>query len=155
MARSILVLATVLTVSAYLGTDARAQDSGFGLGLIVGDPNGVSLKGYLSDGLTIDGAVGFSLLDGDALAGHADILWEWNITSFDRAVFDWYAGVGPKFAFFFDADTFFLGARGAVGLDFKFTNVPIDVFVEFAPALWLIDDVDFDWDAAAGARYFF
>lgn len=138
---------------------ASAQDSGFGLGLIVGDPNGVSMKGFLNDRIAIDGAIGFSLLNGNHLYAHADFLWNHHLMDFDRAWMKLHFGVGPKLGMFFvdePADDFIaVGARAPVGLTFGFERVPIDVFVEIGAGLWIVPNADFDLDAAAGARYFF
>ena len=151
-----LVAATVLmTASAALPADSAAQDSGFGLGLVVGDPTGVSLKGFLSDRIALDGAVGFGFLGGDHLYAHADFLWNQPLRQFERASMLLHFGVGPKLGLALGDDALWLGARAPVGLTFGFERVPVDVFVEVAAGLWIVPATDFDLDAAAGARWFF
>jgi hypothetical protein len=149
LAAAIILASLLIPLGA---STARAQDSGFGLGIILGDPNGVSGKGWLVSGLALDGAVGFGIIDEGHLAAHVDVLWHMGLKDFSRASMDLYFGVGGKIGAF--EDDFRLGARGPVGLDFLFQR-PVDVFIEIAAGLWIIDDVDFDLDAAAGVRYWF
>ena len=158
MKNSILVAAALAALFCFV-TPAQAHAQAgetFGLGLILGDPNGLSFKTGLDGGLQIDGALGFSIFDDpEFLQVHADFLWQNQLKSFDKAQMDWYFGVGPKLAAFLDGGDIWLGARAPLGLDFLFTNVPLDLFVEIAAGLWIIQDVDFDLDAAVGLRYWF
>lgn len=156
-----LALSTFLSLSAP-ASDAHAQDENFGLGIILGDPNGVSMKGMLNSGMAIDGAVGFSVLEGDYLHAHVDFLWQTGLSEFDRAFMLLHYGVGPKLAAFDgndgpggDGDGIWIGARAPVGLTFVFRRVPMDLFMEVAAGLWIIEDTDFDIDAAIGTRYWF
>lgn len=54
---------------------AHAQDRGFGLGIIIGEPTGVSVKGWLSDERAIDGALAWSLFGHSWFSAHADYLF--------------------------------------------------------------------------------
>jgi hypothetical protein len=166
----LLSLAVTVSVSfsPLLSASAHAKDR-FGIGLIVGDPTGPTGKHHFGGRPAyIDWAVGFPLLDGRGLYGHVDFLWQPTIKTFPRARMDFYFGIGPKL-YFWDGDnnnnngndnnnnnsSFWLGARAPLGLDFMFSRVPIEVFVEAAAGLWIIRDVDFDLDVAAGARWWF
>lgn len=148
-----LVCAASFSVIALLGGVSHADEPGkFGIGLIVGDPSGVSGKHNLGP-MAIDWAVGFGLIEGAGLHGHVDWLWNHDLASLDRADLGLHFGVGPKIALFNDFT--WIGARAPVGVNFNFSRVPIDVFVEVAAGLWIIEDTDFDIDAAAGARWWF
>ena len=50
---------------------------------------------------------------------------------------------------------FQVGVRGPAGVSFELTKVPVEFFLEVAPGAWFVDWVDFDLDAAIGARYYF
>jgi hypothetical protein len=150
-----VLAALVLSLVFLVPRLGWAQDSGFGLGIIVGDPNGLSLKAYIGPTVAIDGAVGLGLITGNHLAAHLDFLWEWRVTSWERANLAFYIGVGPKLGIFSDPDVLRVGARVPLGLTFQFTRVPLDLFFEAAPGLWFVDDVDFDLDAAVGLRFWF
>jgi hypothetical protein len=144
---------------------AQAHDRDFGLGLIIGDPTGVSGKGFLSEEMAIDGAVGFELINGDRIGLHMDVLWHFPIEQWENAALDLYLGVGPTLGFHDrgrgrdrdddDDDHIHIGARGPFGLAVMFNPARFDVFLEVAAKLWLVEDVDFDLDAAIGGRYWF
>lgn len=146
-----VLLSILMTVFA---AGASAQDGRFGLGIQVGNPTGVTGKHHFGGRpLFIDWAVGFSLFEGRGLNTHLDFLWQPNITTFDRAKMDLYFGVGPQL--FAHNDDLWIGVRAPLGLDFVFDRVPIEVFVEVAAGLWIIEDVDFNIDAGAGFRWWF
>ena len=74
----LLVLSSLFSLA--LAPSAHAQRGGdFGLGLIIGDPTGLSGKGFVSETNAIDFAVGFSFIHGDHLQLHADYLWHFDI----------------------------------------------------------------------------
>lgn len=151
--KSKLFASMLLLVAAMQPGAALADEPGrFGIGLIVGDPSGVSGKHNLGR-MAIDWAVGWGLIEGDGIQGHVDWLWSLDLKSFDRADLGLHFGVGPKLALFDDAA--WVGARAPVGVNFAFERVPIDVFVEVAAGLWIVEETDFDLDAAAGARWWF
>lgn len=136
------------------------SDRDFGLGLIIGDPTGVTMKGFLTPETAIDGAVGFSLLHGNDLALHADFLWHFPIKQWPNAALDLYLGVGPALGFHDhghrdDHNDVRIGARAPFGLAVMFNPARFDVFLEVAAKLWLVEDVHFNLDAAIGGRYWF
>jgi hypothetical protein len=154
------LLASVLLFAAcwWAPAPASAQQRDFGLGLIIGDPTGLSLKGFLSENTAIDGAVGLELIDGDDLAVHADFLWQFPIKQWDSAALDLYLGVGPALGIHThkrDHDHLDLGARAPFGLDVTFNPAPFDVFLEVAAKLWIVEKVHLGLDAAIGGRYWF
>jgi hypothetical protein len=159
--RCVALLAIVAVAVLCGGGRAHAQsERGFGLGLIIGNPTGVTMKGFLSKETAIDGAVGFGVLGGEGLHVHADFLWHFEIKRWDVAALDLYLGVGPMLGFHGhphprdDHGRVFIGARGPFGLAVMF-NAPFDVFLEVAAGLWVIQDVRFHLDAAIGGRYWF
>lgn len=153
--QSVFSLAACGAVLLALEPDVAAQDSGLGVGLIVGDPTGLSLKGFLNDRIALDGAIGLGFLGGDHFYAHADFLWNQPLRDFDRARMLLHFGVGPKLGLAFGDDALWVGARAPLGLTFAFGRVPIDVFVEAAAGLWIVPATDFDLDVAGGARWFF
>jgi hypothetical protein len=137
---------------------ANAQESReFGLGIIIGDPTGVSGKYLVSPEFAIDGAVGLGLIGGDKLHVHVDFLWQFDIKRWSSAQLDLYLGVGPKLGIKDKRDDTDLriGARAPFGLAMMFLEAPFDVFVEVAAGLWLVRKPGFDLDVAIGGRYWF
>ena len=152
---ALVVALGLVAVDASLADAQSGRD--FGLGIIIGDPTGVSGKHLLSDAHAIDWAVGFGLIGGDHLRVHADFLWQFRIETWDSAALDLHVGAGPKLGIKGknNNDNFRLGARGPFGVSLVFLKVPIDVFVEVAAGLWIIEKVDLHVDGAIGARYWF
>jgi hypothetical protein len=147
---SILILLAVATGSA-----AAQNTNDFGLGLILGDPTGANCKYMLSPEMAIDGAIGFGIIGGDHLNIHADFLWQFDIQQWPAGSLDLYLGVGPKLAVGRGKTDLLLGARAPIGVSFLFSKVPIDIFLEVAIGLFIVEEVDLDVDAAIGARYWF
>lgn len=59
----------------------------------------------------------------------------------------WFYGAGA-YVGFEDGDTY-LGPTGVIGLDYKFTNVPINLSVDYKPELNFLPDIEFVPDAFA------
>lgn len=147
---------------------ARAQSSiahrggDFGLGLIIGDPTGVNGKYFLSSEMALDGAIGFGVLGGHHTKLQMDFLWHFGVERWRAAALDLYLGVGPALAIH-DYDhghrhyhgDLWVGARAPFGASLTFTKVPLDVFLELALGVWLVEHVHTDLDAAIGVRYWF
>ncbi|MGC8858036.1 MAG: BAPKO_0422 family outer member beta-barrel protein [Ignavibacteria bacterium] len=128
--------------------------SKFGLGIIVGEPTGISGKLYLSNTSSIDGAIGWSYYKYGSLHIHADYLS--NIANLTNEV-PFYLGIGGRIKIRNkekQEDTK-LAIRVPVGIVFEPSSVPIDVFVEVVPMLDLVPSSEFNFNAAVGIRYYF
>jgi hypothetical protein len=160
IARTLWMLLGVCALFALaLPTHAQAQRRDFGLGLVIGDPTGLSVKGFLDDRQAIDGALGFGFIGDDHISLHADYLYHFDIKRWDIAMLDLYIGVGPKLGLHDhgprDNTHILLGARAPIGLALTFLEAPFDIFLELAAGLWLVENVDLYLDAAIGGRYWF
>jgi hypothetical protein len=144
---SIFILFILLT-----GT-SNAQQSGFGLGLMIGEPTGFSGKYWISPWGAIDGAFAWSLDKNGKIQIHSDYLWHnYNIISVIKGKLPIYYGIGGRLVFAADN---IAGLRGVAGLDYLFANTPLDIFLELAPILDLAPKVDFDFNGTIGIRYYF
>jgi hypothetical protein len=85
------------------GNFANAQDRGFGLGIIVGEPTGVSLKGWLSKTTAIDAALAWSFAGGDFFQIHGDYLsHNFSLLKVEKGKLPFYYGIGGRIKFFDD-----------------------------------------------------
>jgi hypothetical protein len=131
----------------------QAQDSGTGIGIIVGEPTGFSAKHWLSNTTAIDGAVAWSFVDGGAFHLHADyLLHSFHLIRIEEGKLPFYYGIGGRLK---TSDDVQLGVRVPLGLAFIFPTTPIDIFLEVVPILDFIPKTDFRINAALGARYYF
>jgi len=178
MRRACSVVASGILACSVVGATARsahADDNvgdgieqthkgAFGLGLILGEPTGISARYYLGD-QAIQAAVGSAFVGG-GLQVHADYVWHpWVLEKRDSFALVAYVGPGARLIQYDAgrdaADYFALGVRAVGGLVFDFAEVPLDAFVEVAGVLeYRFSDTDnggagVALNAGAGARYYF
>jgi len=134
---------------------ALAAGGPFGLGIIIGEPTGVSGKYLLSMRNAIDGAVAWSLDEDNDLHLHGDYLYHWyDKIAVEKGSLPIFAGIGGRIRFRENRDDD-VGVRFPVGLSYLFDQAPFDVFVEIVPTLELAPDTDFELEGAIGSRYYF
>ena len=165
---ALAVLAIVFSASAAradVGDGvAQVERGAFGIGLILGEPTGISARYYLGD-QAIQAAVGSAFVGG-GLQIHADYVWHpWMLEERDSFALLAYLGPGLRLIQY-DAgrdanDYLALGARAVGGLVFDFREVPLDAFIEVAGVLeFRFGDSDkggvgLALNAGAGVRYYF
>jgi hypothetical protein len=150
--RKQFVLAILFLLSTISGTMA-ASHRGFGVGIIIGDPTGLSFKKWLSDTRAWDAAVAWSFGRHDAFHLHADYLFHsFSAIKLEKNTIPLYYGIGGRIKF---EDQSKVGVRFPLGVEFFFREVPIDFFFEVVPILNLAPATDLDLNAAIGLRYFF
>ena len=150
MGRSIIF---VVLISVLACGTADAQDSGFGLGLILGEPTGISGKLWIENNKAIDGAVAWSFDKESAMHVHADLLFHSsNLIKQEMSKLVAYYGIGGRIKFEDDSK---VGVRVPLGLNYLSSGAPLDVFFEIVPILDLGPSTDFSLNAAIGVRYFF
>ena len=133
---------------------ARAESGdGFGLGLIIGQPTGLTAGFGLSDNTMIDAALGLDWLDERDFYVHVEFDYYLpTLIKGSSVELSAYLGIG---GFIVDHADIGLGARAPFGLSLDFANVPLQIFGEAALLVPLIPDVDFDVKGAIGFRYWF
>jgi hypothetical protein len=143
-----------VTVTAQ-ESQSLPQDKTFGIGLMVGEPTGASLKWWLSDVSAIDAVVGVSLDDDADFAAHADYVYHFNdLVQLDRNRMPVYIGAGPRFKVRDRRDDLF-GIRAVGGVAYIFDDIPVDVFFEAGPVFDVSPDFEVRFTAGVGARYWF
>lgn len=160
-----LQLSIVCAIGFGASTVAHAQESKgvFGLGIIIGEPTGVSAKYYLADDTALDFAAGGAVV-GRGIQVHGDFLWH-PIVLEEQESFALPLYIGPGLRILRrdagggEEDHTRIGLRGVFGFMFDFTNVPLDVFVEVAGVAdyRTLEGERFglDLNAGAGVRYYF
>jgi hypothetical protein len=160
-----ILFSIVMVMIMILAKPILAQDHGFGIGFILGEPTGLSAKFWTSQKNAFDFGLGWSV-GGDRISYqgyynggsrvhfHMDYLWHsFNaINSTER--FPIYYGIGGRInsGGGYDAS---LGIRGVFGIAWFPHSTPIDIFVELVPVFQITPSAGFGIDAAAGIRYFF
>jgi hypothetical protein len=164
MRRRFLVLG-ILVAAALIPAAARA--GALGLGVIAGEPTGVSLKYWLDGRHAVDAGVGWSFSENESLHLHADYLWHdfGLLRPGDvKGRLPVYYGVGARLKMQDDGDgdghgsnedDALFGARFPLGIAWISSSAPVDVFLEIAPVLDLLPGTDLSFNAAIGVRYWF
>lgn len=129
---------------------------GLGLGVMAGDPNGLSAKYWTGERTAFDAAAAWSYwgYGGAALHLHGDFLlhqFEWlKVPSGELPV---YIGVGARLKLV--PDHLRLGVRVPFGAEYIFAEIPVGLFLEVAPGIDVIPETKFFSNGAVGARWYF
>lgn len=148
-----ILVKTVFILTIISGT-AFSQSNGFGLGIILGEPTGISTKYWTTGSTAFDFGLGYSLKKNSRLHLHADYLFHVNNLFNTTENISLYYGPGARLRLVESGDSR-LGFRFDVGLVWIPKNSPIDVFLEIAPLLDIIPSTDFTVNGGVGVRYFF
>ncbi|MCW8804717.1 MAG: hypothetical protein OQK57_09980 [Ignavibacteriaceae bacterium] len=131
----------------------NAQSNGIGVGLIVGEPTGISGKYWTGSTTAFDAGLAWSFIDENAFQIHADYIFHnMRMITIPDGKLPFYYGIGARLKTATDVQ---LGVRVPLGLAYIFQNAPIDIFIEVVPILDLLPKTDFQISVALGARYFF
>ena len=152
--RRVIALAMILTL---IGTAAQAgsNNSGFGIGIMAGEPTGVSMKLWLSEANALDAGVAWSLESNNSFQLQVDyVMHKFDLINVGDGSLPLYFGLGGRIRFR-ENNSDDIGVRVPVGLDYLFEDTPIDIFGEIVPILDLAPSTEFDINAAVGARFYF
>ncbi len=165
--KKMLITATLAVSSLF----ASAQDSGFGLGIVIGEPTGLALKSWVG----AERAFAFGVAWGGIGRGggyvhvHGDYLFHnFNLISVSKGRMALHYGPGLRVRAWSGSRYWYngrhydngnghvrFGIRFPVGLTYMFDGAPVDIFLEAAPALDLVPGTSFDVNGGLGFRYYF
>lgn len=131
-----------------------AQQKGFGLGIIAGEPTGLSAKYFTNSINAFDFGLGYSFTSSDNLL-HLYIDYIFHNRSLIQSDENFIVYYGPGVRLKIRKENSRLGARGVIGINWLPKDAPFDVFFELAPVFDLIPETRFDLSGGVGARYFF
>jgi hypothetical protein len=167
--------ALALTLAYFgVGAPARATEVGssriIGLGFAIGAPTSLVGKYFLSSTNAVDFGLAFYRLgrrcyDGPNIGcdrfGYVglvgDYLWQDTLAR-GTAQLDWHFGPGGRMWLGNDGrgNNVSLAARMPVGLDLTFEKPEfLEVFVEIAPALYIVPDTSLEVEGFLGLRFYF
>ena len=143
-----------LLIAFLLVPESRAQNE-LGIGVILGEPTGLSAKQWLSAEHAIDAAVAWSFSNDTRIQVHGDYLYHrvhfFNADEYEGRI-PFYFGIGGRAIFGEDDNT--IGARFPLGIGKTLDNAPVELFLEIVPILDVAPDTDFDLNGAIGVRYY-
>ncbi len=146
------VILLLLVLSITFSASALAWHRDFGLGVIVGDPTGLSFKLWQSKNTAIDAAVGWWL--GSYIDMHIDyLIHNFKIIKLREGSMPLYFGIGAFGGA--SGSSGDLGVRVPFGMSYLFSDAPIDIFLEVAPSLNVLPGMWFTLQWGLGARFYF
>ncbi len=146
---------------------SNAQERKFGLGVIIGEPTGISAKLWTSNNNAFAFGLGWSMggdrfgrwHDGYYKGGsrvhiHMDYLWHAFGVIHSTERFPLYYGIGGRINSGAGYNSS-VAVRGVFGIAWLPRETPIDIFLELVPSLQLTSSTGFGIDASLGSRYYF
>lgn len=134
---------------------AQAEKGEFDLGIAVGSPNGFIAKYWTSERTAID-IFGEWSFDSNEYKMHADVLYhDFDKIKLDDARIAFYYGGGIRITFAEKSDDSEYGLRIPFGLNYFFSDVPVDTFGELAPRVNVYPSTNVGMDVLIGIRYRF
>jgi len=141
----------IISLSFLLISSSYSQNEKLGLGIVLGEPVGISAK--LKSGFynAFDFAAAWSARENRTMVLQADYVWH-NVdhTNVESGRFPFYYGLGVRLIFLNEPK---FGIRVPFGLNNQFTNAPVDIFVELVPILDITPSASFNLGAGLGARF--
>ena len=144
--KRITLLFTITCLFVFISHQTSAQDYRLGLGIRLSNStptlnSSISGKYFITDRSAVEGLVSFGSRFG------MGALLEIHQPFASAPGLRWFYGVGAYVGWEF-GDTYF-GPTGALGLDYKFANAPINLSLDWKPELDIMPDINFVPDAFA------
>lgn len=163
-ARSIIFASGSLWLLLAVGCQhtAEAQERPFGLGVMAGEPLGISMLAWLSDAVSLNGGVGWSL-HGDRIGRingprrfhlHVDLIRHSFEPVRQEDRYPVFAGIGVRLNSGAGLSTTFT-LRGVAGISWMPHTAPLDLFMELVPMVQLNSPAGVGIEAGVGMRYLF
>ncbi|MFC2170255.1 hypothetical protein ACFLRM_06830 [Acidobacteriota bacterium] len=150
--RKIVQILVLISVIVCFFQTAQAGD--IGIGVMVGEPTGLSFKAWAGKTTAFAGGVGWdsSRKDHRNLHVHLDyLLHNYRIFQAQSGRLPLYYGIGGRII---DSAETKIGVRIPIGISYIFPNEFVDIFFELVPTLDLTPDTDFNLGGALGIRFY-
>ncbi len=152
-------LFVIFMILLAMSFDAKSEDKRFGVGVMLGEPTGLSFQSRAERAMY---DFGLSWDFDEELTMIADYKIRFHQFQAGTSA---YAGVGIFFDYYdhdhhhkhhhHDHDYLEAGVRAPIGVEHLFATAPFGIFGELAPSLELVEEVDLGLMGAIGGRYYF
>ncbi|MEO0250493.1 MAG: hypothetical protein ABIN58_13405 [candidate division WOR-3 bacterium] len=149
-----LLLVSILFFSASSGSAAEPAAGTWELGVILGEPTGVSAKYWMSRINALNFGAAWSFEGEGQFHLHCDYLFHnYEFFKVDQGVFPIYFGIGGRVRF--DEGDSRLGLRIVFGAEYITDAYPMSVFFEVAPIVDFAPETEASINGGIGIRYVF
>jgi hypothetical protein len=139
----------------FWATVAFANSEKLGVGLIVGEPTGLTLKAWQDTTHAIDFGLGWTAEHNENFHVHADYLFhDFSIFKPGTGRMALYYGVGGAISRK-SGDNTYVGIRVPFGISYLLANSPLELFGELAPRADFSSNSHLLIDASFGIRFYF
>ncbi len=148
-----------LLIIAFLGTlAATAQEykGHYGVGLAIGEPSGFSIKKFIKKREAFQYTLGYSTVKGQQgiNIGADFLLHNYDFITAEKGKIPFYYGAGIHLRSYNDMGNQ-VYARIPLGLAYEVSDLPLDIFFEFAPGIAVIPQPSLVTNFALGGRFYF
>jgi len=147
--------ALMLIILGCLAGLSFGKNGDIGLGIILGEPTGLSAKLWTGKTKTMafDAGAAWSSVNGGFFQVHGDLLFHnFDLFKVETGKMALYYGFGVRVKF---ANQTIVSVRVPVGISYQFKKTAIELFLEVVPMLDLIPATEVGIGGGAGFRYFF
>lgn len=148
------VVALLFVSVSAVQAQPKGNEGDTGLGIIIGDPTGVSFKAWVNSKHAFDLALAWTVERNDALHIHGSYLYHNNdFFNPNRGRMPLYYGIGGRVKA--NNDRTSVGVRIPFGFEYLFQGAPLGLFLEIAPILDLTPSTELDINSGIGVRFYF
>jgi hypothetical protein len=149
----------LILLAGLAGLSYGESNHNIGLGIIAGEPTGLSFKLWSKQTVAFDAGAAWSFVGGEYFQIHGDfLLHNFNLFRVETGRMSLFYGAGARLKFAEDAaggsETIF-SLRVPVGLAYEFEKTPIELFFEIVPMLDFVPATELQLAGAVGFRYYF
>ncbi len=155
----LLLIVSMTAVSIVHSQEPSRARDGLGIGIMIGEPTGLSFKQWVSRDTAIAGGAAWSFSGRESFHIHADHVWHlFELLPPEEApdihgFFSPYFGIGMRARLRSGSSR--TGVRIPGGVSYIPPEAPLEIFLEIAPIMDVVPDTTLRLNAALGARYFF
>ena len=161
---SIIAVCMLALSSQAMGQIALVDAGDAEIGILLGEPTGISAKYWTTGNTAVDVGIAWSFGDGGNFHLHADYLFHnFDFFDVDKGALPIYFGIGGRLRFEDDDnalvgeddDDYRVGLRVAIGIEYILESNPFGFFFEIAPIVDFLPDTEADVNGGIGVRYIF
>lgn len=153
MKKTALILSLLLTALRPLS--AASPDKHLGIGILAGEPSGISLKLNFTDSSSLQGAAAWTFEDSEEERVQYHIDWVMHLeTQTGEVTSDYrgYMGMGILYKTEENEAQDVYGVRVPFGVVLQYSDLPFEVFFELVPVLNVSPNTEMDFNAGIGIR---
>jgi hypothetical protein len=156
MKKVALLMIFLAAVAGAASAQTGRSGGNTGIGIIFGEPTGVSFKFWTGKTVAIDAAAAWSFADGSSFQLHGDLLFHsFDLFRVEKGRMALYYGFGGRLKTKDVNDQARLSFRVPLGISYEFEGAPIELFMEIVPMLDLVPKTEGAIGGGIGFRYYF